>query len=168
MEIQATLLNGSVIKAGTGTLRVSGTQTYSSLLAQDGTIDLETPVGTGTSTVTITPTAGTATVNFDASQRLASLTIGDGGIVTLDAAADLPPARVNNSESSPNDDAATLAESQGVPEPGSLSLMFLGVSALLLRSRSKRAKALSPSQASGVKPSTMSNLRRQLAGFASP
>ena len=137
LEIPAAISNGSIVKTGGGTLRLSGAQTYSSLLAQAGTVDLETAVGTGSSTVTVAPTAGAATVNFNASQRLASLTIGSGGVVNVNA-----QHSSYGDESgvlfSPDDGLAKLAESHGVPEPGSLSLMLAAASGWFLFRRRKQ------------------------------
>ena len=81
--ILASIASGSITKAGAGTLAITGTQTYSALLAQAGVTKIFTPLGTGASTVTVTPTGTSATVNFSASQTLASLTICAGGIVNL-------------------------------------------------------------------------------------
>ena len=131
LEIPASIFNGSVIKTGAGTLRLSGAQTYASLLAQAGTVNLETAVGTGASTVTVAPAAGSATVNFDASQRLASLTIGNGGVVNLNAQY-LPSEIESGALFSPDDGLAKLAESHGVPEPGALSLMLAAASGWFL------------------------------------
>lgn len=145
LDINAAISNGSVIKAGAGTLRLSGAQTYASLLAQAGTVDLESAVGTGTSSVTVTPTAGSATVNFNASQRLASLTIGNGGVVNVNAQ---DPGSGDPYETllHQGDDLAQIAKSDGsvgnglaVPEPGSLSLMLMGASGSLVLRRRKRA-----------------------------
>ena len=132
LEIPAAISNGSIIKTGAGTLRLSGTQTYSSLLAQAGTVDLETAVGTGSASVTVAPLTGTATINFNESQRLASLTIGNGGVVNVNSdvssydSESAPPLFQNN---------GALTETRGVPEPGALSLLLLGACGFLLRRR---------------------------------
>ena len=138
LDVTAAISNGSIVKTGAGTLRISGTQTYSSLLAQVGTVNLETALGTGASSVTVAPTAGTATVNFDASQRLASLTIGNGGIVKLNSGT-AAPAPASAAPLLSNDDFATIPveASQSVPEPGALNFLLLGASAFFLRRRSK-------------------------------
>ncbi len=132
LEIPAAISNGSIIKTGAGTLRLSGAQTYSSLLTQAGTVDLETAVGTGSASVTVAPLTGTATINFNESQRLASLTIGNGGVVNVNAhnssydSQFAPPLFQNN---------GALADTRGVPEPGALSLLLLGACGFLLRRR---------------------------------
>ena len=138
LDVPATISNGSIVKTGAGTLRIRGTQTYSSLLAQAGTVNLETPLGTGTSSITVAPAAGTATMDFDANQRLASLTIGNGGIVNLNAGA-AAPAPALDAQLLPifameRDDLRTDA-SQSVPEPGALNLLLVGASAFFLRRR---------------------------------
>ena len=132
MFINATLTDGSITKAGAGTLAITSTQSYSALLAQAGTTKLFTPLGTGTSTVNVTPSGASATVNFNTSQTLASLTIGNGGVVNLATEpAPAPPL--------PFDELAS-APAQGVPEPGALILLMLGA---LLCVKERRAGALS-------------------------
>ena len=140
LDVPAAVFNGSIVKAGAGTLRLSGTQTYTSLLAQAGTVDLETAVGTGASSVNVTPAAGIATVNFHASQRLASLTIGNGGVVTL-GTPDISSGGLAYTPPAPDGEIAQSPEpaaSQSVPEPGVLSLLLTGVSGLLIFARKKR------------------------------
>ena len=137
LDVPAAIFNGGIVKGGAGTLRLGGTQTYLSLLAQAGTVDVESAIGTGASSVTVAPTAGTATVNFEASQQLASLTIGNGGIVTLDAPALAPPA-APDARLLPNDNFANIPAdaSQSVPEPGALNLLLMCAGAFFLRRRS--------------------------------
>ena len=126
--IDATITDGSIIKAGEGTLGISGTQTYTALLAQAGTTKLFSALGTGTSTVNVTPTGASATVNFNTSQTLASLTIGNGGVVNLTSEpAPAPPL--------PFDD-LTKNPTQPVPEPCALSLLAAGC-AILFRRRKR-------------------------------
>ncbi|MEO7318816.1 MAG: hypothetical protein ABIZ56_07500 [Chthoniobacteraceae bacterium] len=83
LEIQASVSNGSLVKEGAGGLLLKGPQNYASLLVHAGTTDLETPLGTGSASVSVSPVTGEATVNFLASQYLSALTIESGGIVTL-------------------------------------------------------------------------------------
>ncbi len=142
LEISAAVSNGSVVKTGGGTLRLSGTQTYSSLLAQAGTVNLETAVGTGSSSVTVAPIAGTATINFHAGQRLASLTIGNGGVVNVSAQS-FSSDNEYDSQFFPVEGIAAVSESGGisshiVPEPGSLSLILFGAAGLFFLARGKR------------------------------
>ncbi len=142
LEIPAAISNGSVIKTGGGTLRLSGTQSYSSLLAQAGSVNLETAVGTGTSSVTVAPIAGTATVNFNTGQQLASLTIGNGGVVNVNAQSS-PSYNEYGSQFFPTDSLAAVAESAGgssraVPEPGATNFLLMSAPALLFLRRRKR------------------------------
>ena len=117
--IDASVENGSITKTGAGLLAFTGLQTYSALLAQVGTTKLFTPLGTGTSTVNVTPTGASATVAFNTSQTLAALSIGNGGMVILDAEpVPAPP---------PSFEESALAETQAVPEPGVVALLIAGL-----------------------------------------
>ncbi len=142
LEIQATVSNGSLVKEGAGRVIFKGPQNYAALTTHQGTVDLETALGTGSASVSVTRTAGTATVNFEASQTLASLAIGDGGIVAL-----LAPGSALNSEdngTSPIVLREFLAEpvgpgsgAQAVPEPGAGIMILLSCATLLARRRKK-------------------------------
>ena len=123
--INASIIDGAITKAGSGLLAITSTQSYSALLAQAGMTKLFTPLGTGISTVNVTPTGASAIVNFSASQTLASLTIGNGGVVNLtNEPAPAPPLPFDELVSSPT---------QPVPEPGSASLIVIGAALLGLR-----------------------------------
>ena len=142
LEITAAVSNGSVVKAGGGTLRLSGPQTYAALLAQSGTVDLETALGTGASSVTVAPAAGTATVNLESDQRLASLTIGNGGVVNVSAPVSSRDDEYNSQlladRGFENIASSGSSFGQNVPEPGALNLVLMSVPALLSLRRKKR------------------------------
>ena len=76
----STVTGTSLTKNGAGTLILAGTQSYAALTATGGLTELDSPLGTGTSTLT-----ANADVNIGVSQTLASLIIGDGATVTLGA-----------------------------------------------------------------------------------
>ena len=130
LEIQAAISNGGLIKAGAGGLRIAGPQNYSSLLARAGTTDLDTALGTGAASVSVSPVAGIAVVNFHASPRLSSLTIGSGGIVTL-----TNPAAFEDMSVSPL--YASEFAAKNVPEPAAGTLIFTAIAALLATSGRK-------------------------------
>ena len=105
--------NGNLTKIGSGTLILSGTQTYATLTTSEGTTEVNSAIGTGSSTV-----IANATTNFHVSQTLASLTIGDDTEVTF------------------GDGLSFVGEekfggSAAVPEPGSASLLFIGALGIL-------------------------------------
>jgi hypothetical protein len=110
---------------------------YSTLMTNAGTTDLEVPLGTGASTVN-----ANAATNFGTSQTLAALNIGTGGVVTISASLPAAPAVAFEGSSilvgAGDWEGGTLSgESvQAVPEPGIFSL--LGVGSLLLNARRKR------------------------------
>lgn len=121
----STVTGSTLTKVGTGKLVLSGTQTYSTLDAEDGRTDLASALGTGTSSI-----IANADVNISVDQTLASLTIGDGAVVTLGSP--LPPAPA---EFAPIADLGggelVGTQVQGVPEPGSAALLFGGMLTLL-------------------------------------
>ena len=110
--------SGSLTKTGNGTLILSGTQTYVTLLTNGGTTNVDSAIGTGSSTV-----VANATTNFHVSQTLASLSIGDGVEVTFGDGLPLV------------DESEKIGGSASVPEPGSFGLMLIGTLALAMRRR---------------------------------
>lgn len=98
-------------KVGTGALTLDGPLDFSTLTVTDGTLNLDSALGTGASTIN-----ANANVNIGVSQTLAVLNIGAGAVVTLE---ETPPV--------PAGESAT----QVVPEPGSAALLLGGVTALL-------------------------------------
>jgi hypothetical protein len=133
----SSVVGTTLTKVGTGTLTLSGTQAYAQLDTEGGVTALNTALGTGASTV-----IANAATNFNVSQKLASLTIGPAGVVTLTATAPgaLPEfggladgAAFGVEDSAPG--VAAAGPVQAVPEPGALSLLAAGVLGLLGRRR---------------------------------
>jgi autotransporter-associated beta strand protein len=110
---------GTLIKQGTGTLTLGGTQTYGTLTTLNGTTNVNSAIGTGSSTVN-----ANASTNIGASQTLAALNIGAGAVVTF---GDGPFAFGFGDGAQPS-----LAV---VPEPGSMGLLLVGVVGLAARRR---------------------------------
>ena len=106
--------SGSLTKVGAGSLTLSGALNFPTLTASQGVTNLNSALGTGTSTIN-----ANATVNINASQTLAALNIADGVEVTFG-------------------DGLPFAWGPGkfgaagvVPEPGSAALLVGGFAALL-------------------------------------
>ena len=135
----------TLTKIGTGTLTISGPQSYSTLLANEGRTNLESSLASATITnaagallnVKADATGSTVNVNgntaFTVSQTLAALNIGAGGVATvglpaLAEAPDLPAPAGDFVES-------IASPVQPVPEPGALGLLALGAMGLLGRRR---------------------------------
>ena len=132
LEIQATLSNGSLVKEGAGALLIRGPQNYGSLLAREGLVEMASALGTGAASVSVSPISGSATVNFQGNQRLAALTIGNGGIVTLGDGS-------NGTGDAPlSSDLEPALLPQAVPEPATGTLAFAAAAALLGVRRRKR------------------------------
>jgi len=102
----ANFASASLVKAGPGILTLTGTQNYSSLTTRGGTTNLDTTLGTGTSTI-----HAHATLNVSVSQTLEALHIG--------TAAAAPP----------------LTALTATPEPSGSVLFMLGAAALAARRR---------------------------------
>ncbi|MCE9611916.1 MAG: autotransporter-associated beta strand repeat-containing protein [Chthoniobacter sp.] len=74
--------SGGVTKAGTGVLKLDGTQSYDTLTANAGTTNVNGAVGTGSGTAVVAVTNSGTTLKFGTlSQTLSSLTIGAGSTV---------------------------------------------------------------------------------------
>lgn len=117
--ILADIVNGQIVKTGAGTLNLNGAQGYSALEATAGVTNIAADA------VNAAITADAA-VNFTASQTLASLDIGDGGVVTLGALPAPAPAAFDAAAGD-----LTGASVQAVPEPGSAMLLLGGIATLL-------------------------------------
>ena len=142
---------GTVTKTGTGSVTISGPQSYAALVTQGGTTTLTSSLPNAT----ITNAAGTLILNADAtgstvnveantlfgvSQNLAALNISSGGIATISAQSN------SGSELEEPDwtNDAIVAEAawqgqprQSVPEPGALGLLAAGMFGLLCPRRGK-------------------------------
>lgn len=120
-----------LVKAGTNTLTLNGAAEFSTLSVKGGILNLDTALIniTSDSTIDVTPAAGgSAHLKIGASQTIASLDIGAGGVVTLEAPSVVVPAAEFGLEA---------AAVQPVPEPGTAIFLFTGI-ATLLGSRRKR------------------------------
>ncbi len=108
---------GSVTKTGAGALTLTGAQAFDTLTASTGVTNVNGSFTSGTVTVN-----ANAAVNFNASQTLAALNIGDGVEVTFGDGLPFAP--------EPGKSGAAL-----VPEPGSIGLLLIGALGLLARRR---------------------------------
>ena len=116
-------VTGTVLtKIGAGTLTLAGTQTYATLNANGGVTNVNSTLGTGTSTIN-----ANAAVNIKASQTLAALTIADGVEVTFGDGLAF--------DGGPDKGAAFGGGTAVVPEPGSVGLLLIGALGLLGRRR---------------------------------
>ena len=138
---------------GGGTLSISGAENSPRLTATGGVTNLATPLGTGNSAVTVAPaSASGATVNFGSSQTLASLVIGNLGVVTLTASPapgfaealepatpDLVTGEIGVAQApelaSGFEGLGEAGSSAAVPEPGSIGLLLAGALGFLARRR---------------------------------
>lgn len=112
----------ALTKTGGGLLTISGTQTYATLNANAGVTNVNSALGTGTSTLN-----ANSTVNISTSQTLAALNIGAGATVTFGNG--LPFA------GGPEKLAGLGGGAAVVPEPGSVGLLLVGAAGLLARRR---------------------------------
>ena len=125
----------TVNKSGSGTLDLSGTQTYATLATSGGATNINSAIGTGTSSVSVAGN-GTTLKFGSVSQKLASLTIGAGATVTFTS---------GTASFTAPDDTKALSFGGGppaagvVPEPGTTGLLLLGALSVL-SSRRKRSR----------------------------
>ena len=126
--VGSTVTGTTLTKVGGGKLVLAGTQTYATLDTEGGRTDIASALGTGLSSI-----IANAETNIGVDLTLASLTIGDGAVVTFGAP--LPPAPAGAGEMAglASDLGGDLAgvQVQGVPEPGSAMLLFGGMLTIL-------------------------------------
>ena len=146
--ISGTVEAGSLVKQGTGVQNLDATAVlaFDNLTANDGTINVNSALGTGSGTavVTVNDTGGGAATNLrfgTVSQTLSSLTIGAGATVVFTSGA------AGGAFSGGGEGKAagfgTAASSFGsgtpgsavVPEPGTLGLLLVGALGVLNRRR---------------------------------
>lgn len=123
-----TVTGTAVTKTGLGALTLAGTQTYATLNADGGTTNVNSALGTGSSTLN-----ANATVNINASQTLGALNIAGGVTVTFGDG--LPFAGAPDKVVSLGGGVAV------VPEPGAAGLLLVGAVGLLARRRGARRPA---------------------------
>lgn len=115
--------SGTLVKNGSGSLLLDGTQTYGTLTNENGETVVNSALGTGSSSVNV----NAGTVKFGSvSQTLSSLSISAGATVTFSSGA----ASFTGSGKSPSSGAPAA-----VPEPGTLGLLVAGALGLLHRRR---------------------------------
>jgi hypothetical protein len=125
------LVGYGLIKSGPGMLTLNGAQNYDVLTTNDGTTNLNAPLGTGRSIIN-----ANAVTNIGASQTLEELNIGPGAVVTLTATSS-PFSDGDLWNSAPRD--FKVGDSMPVvPEPSTLALLFSGI-ALLARRPARRS-----------------------------
>ena len=117
-----------MIKTGAESLTLDGNQIYDALTVSDGTLNVNGILGSGSTVVIVndTPLGISTQLRFGGvSQNLASLSIGEGALVTF----------------SSNLASVAVGSSKGVatvPEPSSLTLLMLSVIGFLQRQRSRQ------------------------------
>ena len=114
----STVTGTTLTKIGAGALTLAGTQTYATLNANAGVTNVNSVLGTGTSTIN-----ANATTNIAVSQTLSVLNIADGVEVTFGTGLPFGGA--------PEKFGAAVL----IPEPGSLALLMVGALGCLGRRR---------------------------------
>ena len=126
----STVTGTALTKSGTGTLNFgvsSGLTGLGALAANNGTTHVNSALGTGTSTVSVT--AATTLKFGSVSQTLSSLTIGAGSTVTFTSG--LASFSGGSGGKAPSRGGGSAV----VPEPGTLGLLLVGALGMLNRRR---------------------------------
>ena len=118
--------DGTLTKAGAGTLYLDGSTELSiwNINVNAGTLNVDSNVNNAVVNVT-------GTANFGVDQLMTSLTINDGGLVTLGDLPGPPPSPFAGEEGVGADFGGAAIPVQGVPEPGSATLLFGGLLTIL-------------------------------------
>jgi fibronectin-binding autotransporter adhesin len=140
--ISGTATTGTLIKAGTGTLNLAASSLlpFDNLTANDGTLNLNAILGTGSGTavVTVNDTPGGVATKLQlgsVSQTLSSLTIGEGATVVFTSGV------ATGAFSTASGKAGTFGpvttnfgpSASLVPEPGTIGLLLIGALGTLHR-----------------------------------
>lgn len=146
--ISGTAGSGTLVKQGTGVQNLDTTAvlTFDNLTANDGTLNVNSPLGTGagTAVVTVNDTAGGAATKLrfgTVSQTLNSLTIGAGATVvfTSGAASGALSGGSEGKAAGFGSPASSFGSggsgSAVVPEPGTIGLLLVGALGVLGRRR---------------------------------
>lgn len=116
---------GTLVKQGSGSLLLDGTQTYGTLTNENGETIVNSALGTGSSSVNV----NAGTVKFgNVSQTLTSLSIGAGATVTFTSGTAL-------FTGSGAGKSASFDATAAVPEPGIPGLLLVGALGILNRRR---------------------------------
>ena len=115
-------------KAGDGVLNLNGTQAYASLNATDGTTNVNGALVRPVGTTSVVVSAGAKLKFGSVSQKLGSLTIGSGGVVTFSSGS-------ATGSLSGIEKGGEWSEVAVVPEPSVFGLLVLGAGGLLRRRR---------------------------------
>ncbi len=131
--ITGTLTTGTLVKQGTGVLNLAplAVLTFDTLTANDGTLNVNSALGTGTGTGVVAVNGATTKLRFGSvSQTLSSLTIGAGSTVIFTSGTASGAFSGDGGGKAPS-----LSGSPVVPEPGTIGLLLVGALGLLNRRR---------------------------------
>ena len=139
--ISGTATTGTLVKQGTGVLNLApgAVLTFDTLTANDGTLNVNSALGTGSGTGVVAVTGGTTKLRFGSvSQTLSSLTIGAGSTVIFTSGAATGAFNGGGKTGGFGSAASSfgpVASGSTVPEPGTLGLLLVGALGMLNRRR---------------------------------